>query len=54
MIAGGLGNIRPMHTKKQQVSLNAKIVVIGGPGYLIGLGGGSASFLLNLELPMNP
>ena len=43
MIAGGLGNIRPMHTKKQQVSLNAKIVVIGGPGYLIGLGGGSAS-----------
>ena len=43
MIAGGLGNIRPMHTKKQEVSLNAKIVIIGGPGYLIGLGGGSAS-----------
>ena len=43
MIAGGLGNIRPMHTKKNKVSLDAKIVVIGGPGYLIGLGGGSAS-----------
>ena len=43
MIAGGLGNIRPMHTNKKKVSVDAKIVVIGGPGYLIGLGGGSAS-----------
>ena len=43
MIAGGLGNIRSIHTNKKKVSVDAKIVVIGGPGYLIGLGGGSAS-----------
>ncbi len=43
MLAGGLGNIRPMHTDKLKVSSSAKIIVLGGPGYLIGLGGGSAS-----------
>ena len=43
MIAGGIGNIRPNHTHKNKVKKTAKIVVIGGPGYLIGLGGGSAS-----------
>ena len=40
MIAGGIGNIRPIHTHKNKVKKTAKIVVIGGPGYLIGLGGG--------------
>ena len=43
MLAGGLGNIKPIHTNKAKVSSSAKIVVLGGPGYLIGLGGGSAS-----------
>jgi phosphoribosylformylglycinamidine synthase len=43
MLAGGLGNIRPTHTDKLKVSSSAKIIVLGGPGYLIGLGGGSAS-----------
>ena len=43
MIAGGIGNIRPIHTHKKKVKVTAKIVVIGGPGYFIGLGGGSAS-----------
>ena len=43
MLAGGLGNIKPIHTNKAKVSSSAKIVILGGPGYLIGLGGGSAS-----------
>jgi phosphoribosylformylglycinamidine synthase len=43
MIAGGLGNIRRDHVEKSDVSVGAKIVVLGGPAMLIGLGGGAAS-----------
>ncbi len=43
MLAGGLGNIRPMHVHKKAVPPGAPIVVIGGPAMLIGLGGGAAS-----------
>ncbi|KAH9949075.1 CobB/CobQ-like glutamine amidotransferase domain-containing protein [Amylocystis lapponica] len=43
MLAGGLGNVRPAFAKKTQISPGAKIVVLGGPGLLIGLGGGAAS-----------
>lgn len=43
MIAGGLGNVRPGFAKKTGFSAGAKIVVLGGPGLLIGLGGGAAS-----------
>jgi phosphoribosylformylglycinamidine synthase len=43
MIAGGLGNVRPAFTHKQKISPGASIVVLGGPGLLIGLGGGAAS-----------
>lgn len=43
MIAGGLGNIRPGHVQKNAVSPGAKLVVLGGPAMLIGLGGGAAS-----------
>lgn len=43
MIAGGLGNIRPLHVEKEDIPPGAKIVVIGGPAMLIGLGGGAAS-----------
>ena len=43
MIAGGLGNIRPGHTHKDQIPAGAKIIVLGGPAMLIGLGGGAAS-----------
>ena len=45
MIAGGLGNIRRAHVEKREVPVGAHIVVIGGPGMLIGLGGGAASSL---------
>jgi phosphoribosylformylglycinamidine synthase len=43
MIAGGLGNIRPMQVRKQPLPEGANIVVLGGPAMLIGLGGGAAS-----------
>ncbi|KDR67820.1 hypothetical protein GALMADRAFT_257671 [Galerina marginata CBS 339.88] len=43
MIAGGYGNVRPQFAKKSAISPGAKIVVLGGPGLLIGLGGGAAS-----------
>jgi phosphoribosylformylglycinamidine synthase len=43
MIAGGLGNIRRAHVEKREVPVGARIVVLGGPGMLIGLGGGAAS-----------
>ena len=43
MIAGGLGNIRAEHVDKGEVPPGAKLVVLGGPAMLIGLGGGAAS-----------
>jgi phosphoribosylformylglycinamidine synthase len=43
MLAGGLGNIRREHVKKLEIEPGAKIVVLGGPAMLIGLGGGAAS-----------
>lgn len=43
MLAGGLGNIRRGHVEKADVPLGARIVVLGGPAMLIGLGGGAAS-----------
>jgi phosphoribosylformylglycinamidine synthase len=43
MIAGGLGNVRPGDVEKAEIPVGAKVVVIGGPAMLIGLGGGAAS-----------
>jgi phosphoribosylformylglycinamidine synthase len=43
MIAGGLGNIRRAHVEKAEVPVGAKLIVLGGPAMLIGLGGGAAS-----------
>ncbi|PCH35952.1 phosphoribosylformylglycinamidin [Wolfiporia cocos MD-104 SS10] len=43
MIAGGLGNVRKPFARKSKITPGAKIVVLGGPGLLIGLGGGAAS-----------
>jgi phosphoribosylformylglycinamidine synthase len=45
MIAGGVGNVRAEHASKIDVPVGAKVVVIGGPAMLIGLGGGAASSL---------
>ncbi|KAJ7671207.1 CobB/CobQ-like glutamine amidotransferase domain-containing protein [Mycena rosella] len=43
MIAGGYGNVRMQFARKERIAPGAKIVVLGGPGLLIGLGGGAAS-----------
>ncbi|TRW89701.1 phosphoribosylformylglycinamidine synthase [Candidatus Methylobacter oryzae] len=43
MIAGGLGNIRPMLVKKNTIPAGSLIIILGGPAMLIGLGGGAAS-----------
>ena len=45
MLAGGYGNINELHVKKQEVIDGTLIIQLGGPGFLIGLGGGSASSL---------
>jgi phosphoribosylformylglycinamidine synthase len=45
MIAGGVGNVRAEHAKKIDVPVGARVVTIGGPAMLIGLGGGAASSL---------
>ncbi|EKD01927.1 phosphoribosylformylglycinamidine synthase [Trichosporon asahii var. asahii CBS 8904] len=43
MIAGGLGTVRPEYALKEKITPGAKVIVLGGPGMLIGLGGGAAS-----------
>lgn len=43
MIAGGYGNIRPGHVLKGEIPVGGKLIVMGGPAMLIGLGGGAAS-----------
>ena len=43
MLAGGIGNIRGQQVEKQKPGPGGKLVVLGGPAMLIGLGGGAAS-----------
>ena len=43
MLAGGLGNIKAEHVLKGEIPDGTKIIVLGGPAMLIGLGGGAAS-----------
>ncbi|MCS2610916.1 phosphoribosylformylglycinamidine synthase [Halomonas dongshanensis] len=43
MIAGGYGNIRAQHVQKGDIPVGGKLIVLGGPAMLIGLGGGAAS-----------
>ncbi len=43
MLAGGYGNIREEHIAQETFSPGTKLVVLGGPAMLIGLGGGAAS-----------
>ena len=43
MIAGGMGNIKESHVQKGEIDVGAKLIVLGGPAMLIGLGGGAAS-----------
>jgi len=43
MIAGGVGNIRADQTHKKPLAAGTLLVQLGGPGMLIGMGGGAAS-----------
>src|SRR5471032_682923 len=43
MLAGGIGAIRGAHVAKAPVPAGAALIVLGGPAFLIGLGGGAAS-----------
>lgn len=43
MLAGGYGNIKAEHVDQNEFQPGTKLVVLGGPAMLIGLGGGAAS-----------
>ncbi len=45
MVAGGLGNIQGRHVDKQNLSVGAPLIILGGPSMLIGLGGNTSSSL---------
>ncbi|QFU25364.1 phosphoribosylformylglycinamidine synthase [Shewanella eurypsychrophilus] len=49
MLAGGLGNIREDHVQKGEITVGAKLIVLGGPAMNIGLGGGAASSMTSGE-----
>ena len=43
MLAGGLGSLRAEHAHKQPIAPGSLLIQLGGPGLLIGMGGGAAS-----------
>jgi len=43
MLAGGVGSIRDDHVSKHMLPTGTLLIQLGGPGMLIGLGGGAAS-----------
>ena len=43
MLAGGIGHIAERHAFKKEFPAGALLIQLGGPGMLIGLGGGAAS-----------
>ncbi|MEO8849771.1 MAG: phosphoribosylformylglycinamidine synthase [Casimicrobiaceae bacterium] len=43
MLAGGVGNIRADHIHKKPLADGTLLIQIGGPGLMIGMGGGAAS-----------
>jgi phosphoribosylformylglycinamidine synthase len=43
MVAGGLGNISAIHTKKNDLPVGSLLIQLGGPGMRIGMGGSAAS-----------
>ncbi|MFC1933892.1 phosphoribosylformylglycinamidine synthase [Chloroflexota bacterium] len=49
MFTGGIGQIDERHTKKEEPKREMLIVQVGGPAYRIGMGGGSASSMIQGE-----
>lgn len=50
MLSGGIGNIRTEHVKKKKIKIGSRLIVLGGPSMKIGLGGGTASSIINNTL----
>ena len=46
MFTGGVGQIDARHTKKEEPKKGMLIIQVGGPAYRIGMGGGSASSMI--------
>src|SRR5438132_4291382 len=53
MIAGGVGDIAARHAHKRALPQGALIVQLGGPGMLIGMGGGAASSMSTGSNPVD-
>jgi len=49
MFTGGIGQIDDRHTKKEKPYQGMLIIQVGGPAYRIGMGGGSASSMVQGE-----
>ncbi|MBM3182571.1 MAG: phosphoribosylformylglycinamidine synthase [Chloroflexi bacterium] len=49
MFTGGVGQIDELHIKKEEPKKGMLIIQIGGPAYRIGMGGGSASSMIQGE-----
>jgi phosphoribosylformylglycinamidine synthase len=49
MFTGGIGQIDARHTRKEKPKRGMLIVQVGGPAYRIGMGGGSASSMMQGE-----
>ncbi|MYA16677.1 MAG: phosphoribosylformylglycinamidine synthase, partial [Gammaproteobacteria bacterium] len=49
MVAGGVGAIAEPHVTAAEVPVGSKLIVLGGPAMLIGLGGGAASSMASGE-----
>ncbi len=43
MLAGGIGSISDLHTRKNELPVGTLLIQLGGPGMRIGMGGGAAS-----------
>ncbi len=49
MFTGGIGQVDALHVKKEEPKRGMLIVQVGGPAYRIGMGGGSASSMIQGE-----
>ena len=49
MIAGGFGNVSAEHVAKPPFAPGTRLLVLGGPAMLIGLGGGAASSMASAD-----
>ncbi|MBD3359289.1 MAG: phosphoribosylformylglycinamidine synthase, partial [Candidatus Buchananbacteria bacterium] len=46
MFTGGIGQMRAEHVDKQEPQKNDLVIILGGPNYRIGMGGGAASSMM--------